>query len=364
MSDSEDSTVTYTAVSSPYEDSSDMGSPGVPGPEEPEQAPPSPVYLPYVPEPIYPEYMPPEDDVLPTEEQPLPAAASPTIESPGYILESDPEEEDEKDPEEDPANYPANRGDDGDDEESSDDDDDVEEDEEDEDEEEEDHLAHVDPAGVAFPVDQDPSDEETQPFETNESVATPPSLPHPTYRITARMSIRPQSPAPFLSEEDAERDAGIIKRDTPPSPVHEIEIREICLPLHKRQCRTAPTPRYEVGESLAAGAARQDGPVVARTDLYGFVDIVDAASGCLMSSELGYVTELVATVDQEDGIMYSLLEDAWEDQSLLRGRVNMLFRDRPYHRRTALLMEEEARVYHVAWAKSMDASDNACSKGM
>ncbi|GJR20843.1 hypothetical protein Tco_0969370 [Tanacetum coccineum] len=180
MSDSEDSTVTYTAVPSPYEDSSDMGSPGVegppmmpedphayvvaifqappspnyvPGPEEPEQAPPSPVYLPYVPELVYLKYMPPEDDVLPAEEQPLPAAASPTTESPGYIPESDPEEEDDKDPEEDPTDYPIDRGDDGDDEKSSDDDDDVEEDEEDEDEEEEEHLAPADPAAVAFPVD-------------------------------------------------------------------------------------------------------------------------------------------------------------------------------------------------------------------
>ncbi|GJU79072.1 hypothetical protein Tco_1276142 [Tanacetum coccineum] len=32
MSDSEDSTVTYTAVSSPFEDGSDIGSPGVDGP--------------------------------------------------------------------------------------------------------------------------------------------------------------------------------------------------------------------------------------------------------------------------------------------------------------------------------------------
>ncbi|GKE98972.1 hypothetical protein Tco_0022323, partial [Tanacetum coccineum] len=32
MSDSQDSTVTYTAVSSPFEDRSDIGSPGVDGP--------------------------------------------------------------------------------------------------------------------------------------------------------------------------------------------------------------------------------------------------------------------------------------------------------------------------------------------
>ncbi|GJU80459.1 hypothetical protein Tco_1282824 [Tanacetum coccineum] len=67
MSNSEDSTVTYTEIPNPYEDPSDMGSPGVegpifqdppssdyvPGPEEPEQAPPSPFYVPFVPEPVY-----------------------------------------------------------------------------------------------------------------------------------------------------------------------------------------------------------------------------------------------------------------------------------------------------------------------
>nr|GEX79195.1 hypothetical protein [Tanacetum cinerariifolium] len=53
----------------------------VPGPKEPEQAPPSPVYLPYVPELVYPEYMPPEDDVFPFEEvtKPLPQIPSPPL---------------------------------------------------------------------------------------------------------------------------------------------------------------------------------------------------------------------------------------------------------------------------------------------
>nr|GEZ61983.1 hypothetical protein [Tanacetum cinerariifolium] len=120
MSDSEHSSVTYTSVPSPVEDYSDIGSPEVDGPlspnyvsgsEEPEQAPPSPVYLPYVPELVYPEYMPPEDDVFPAEEQPLPIAATPTVDSLGYIPEfdpkGDPKEDDEEDPEEDPADYHA-----------------------------------------------------------------------------------------------------------------------------------------------------------------------------------------------------------------------------------------------------------------
>ncbi|GJW39284.1 retrovirus-related pol polyprotein from transposon TNT 1-94 [Tanacetum coccineum] len=72
--------------------------------------PPSPVYVPYVHELVYPEFMPPEDDVLPAEEQPLPTAVSPTTDSPCYITEFDLEEdseEDEEDLEEDPTDYPT-----------------------------------------------------------------------------------------------------------------------------------------------------------------------------------------------------------------------------------------------------------------
>ncbi|GJT28263.1 hypothetical protein Tco_0908538 [Tanacetum coccineum] len=84
----------------------------IPGPEEPQ----SPLPLDFVPELMYPEYMPQEDEILSVEEQPLPAtAASPTADSPGYVPESDLEEEPEEDdenPEEDPADYPADGDDD------------------------------------------------------------------------------------------------------------------------------------------------------------------------------------------------------------------------------------------------------------
>ncbi|GKD23684.1 hypothetical protein Tco_1225387, partial [Tanacetum coccineum] len=196
MLDSEDSTVTYTAVSSPFADFPDIGSPGVDGPpvlpEDPYayvvaafQAPPSPDYVPgpeyppssdFVPEPVYPEFMPPEDEVLPAEEQPLPAAVSPTADSLGY-----------------------------------DDDVDIEEDEE-----EEEHPAPTNSTAVALPaVDQAPSAEETEPFETDESAATPP--PHPAYRVTARISIRDEPPTPFWSDTEVARLLAIPT--PPPSPL-------------------------------------------------------------------------------------------------------------------------------------------------
>ncbi|GKF52770.1 hypothetical protein Tco_0159680, partial [Tanacetum coccineum] len=119
MSDSEHSTVTYTSVSFPVEDDSNIGSPVVDGP-------------PIMPEDPYAYIMAAyeEDEILPAEEQPLPTAASPTADSPGYVPESDPEEDDE-DPEEDPADYSTDRDDDNDE-------------DEDKDEEEEEHPAPAD----------------------------------------------------------------------------------------------------------------------------------------------------------------------------------------------------------------------------
>ncbi|GJV46168.1 putative reverse transcriptase domain-containing protein [Tanacetum coccineum] len=208
----------------------------VPGPEEPEQAPPSPIYIPFVPEPVYPEFLPVDDE--------------------GGL---------EEDPEEDPADYPADRGD-RDDEESSDDDD-----------AEEEHLAPADPAAVAYSADQDP---------------------YIAYRVTARMSIRPQAPAPFLSEEIPSPPLPI------PSPVHETEMPEICLPLNKMAASYSNHgPGYVVWESSAAGPL---------------------------------------------------------------GRLDMplLGKETAFHRCMALLMEEEARLSRAAWARSMDACDQVHSEGI
>ncbi|GKG19372.1 hypothetical protein Tco_0376471, partial [Tanacetum coccineum] len=107
----------------------------VPGPEYPPspdyvpspEHPPSPIEIPYVPEPEYPEYLVPSEDEAPMEDQPLPTDASPIALSPGYVPDSDPEE----DSEEDHANYPADGGG-GDDEPSGDDTDDDDADDDDE----------------------------------------------------------------------------------------------------------------------------------------------------------------------------------------------------------------------------------------
>nr|GEZ90951.1 hypothetical protein [Tanacetum cinerariifolium] len=257
MSDSEDSMVTYTTALPPPD--------YVPGPKEPEQAPPLPIYIPYVLEPMYPEYIPLKDDVIPAEEQLLPATASPTADSPGYIPESDPDEDpedDDEDPEEDPADYPA--------------------DDDDEEEEEEEPFGDV--------ADEDDDDEEEEHPASTESI--PPAL-----RVTARISFRTQPPTLSFTKEDSER--FLAMPISPPSPVTPLSSSlpqipstplpaspplqllssdrradrpEVTLPPRKR-LNIVHYPGYKAGESSVAAAARS---MEGRMADYGFVDSVEA----------------------------------------------------------------------------------------
>ncbi|GJR13182.1 hypothetical protein Tco_0795834 [Tanacetum coccineum] len=92
MSDSEESGITHTTVSSLYEDLSDIGSPRADDHEFPE-----PHYMledPYAEAALH---APPSPDYVPGPEEPEQAPPSPD-----YVPEADPEEDDDDYPEEDP----------------------------------------------------------------------------------------------------------------------------------------------------------------------------------------------------------------------------------------------------------------------
>ncbi|GKG32244.1 hypothetical protein Tco_0427194, partial [Tanacetum coccineum] len=144
-------------------------------------------------------YLVPFDDEVPIEDQPLPVDALPTALSPGYVVDSDPEE--------DPA-------DGGDEEESFDDDDDDDKEEEDKDEEEE-HLALTDSTTLPD-VDHIPSAKDTEAFKTDESTPIPPS---PRLR-KARISVRPQTPMAAATEALIVAVAAALPSSSlPPSPL-------------------------------------------------------------------------------------------------------------------------------------------------
>ncbi|GJT05128.1 putative reverse transcriptase domain-containing protein [Tanacetum coccineum] len=306
MSDSDDSTVTYMAVSSPFEGLSDIGSPGVDG-------------LPMMPEDPY-------AYVVATFHSPP---------SPDYVLaweleqrhqlslNSDPEE----DLEEDPADYPADGGnDDDDDDESSDDneddDDDVEEDEDEDEEEEEEHPGYR--AAMIRLRAETLSTSHPLPSSTPPS-GTPPLLPIPV----------PTPSPPLLSSSINHR------RDT---ALSFFTLEEVMY------CFFVLGTGREIDRLLLATRSAEDEMLVGLP-----------GAPATDETELGKrLTDFVTTVRQDTDKIYGRLDDAQYDRSLMSGRLNMLFRDRRAHARTALLMEREARLSHEAWA--MDASDTAHSE--
>ncbi|GJZ41741.1 hypothetical protein Tco_0588627 [Tanacetum coccineum] len=355
----------------------------VPGPEEPEQAPPSPDYVPG------PDHA---DDEIVAEDQPYAEDALPTAQSPDYVPESDPEadpeEDDDEDPKEDPVDYPANGGDNGDEEEGSseDDEDDDMDIEADDEEEEEEHLAPADNVVVALPTtDQAPSAEETEPFETDESAATPP--PHPAYRVTAMISIPAPIPTPVWSDAEVARLLAISTLPSSPlslwsSPLPQIPSSSLPLsppspvlspapppsPIHAPSLGIPPPLPISVPTSsppllLPSASRREDRPEVTlppqkrpagglRAD-YGFVATMDREIRRDPEREVGY-----GITDSWDEIVETL-QGAPCQRHLLAGQLNMLFRDRRAHAYTRHQMETEARLFREAWRRSMDASDLA-----
>nr|GEZ88214.1 hypothetical protein [Tanacetum cinerariifolium] len=274
MSDLDESGVTYTDISSPFEELSDIGSPRA-------------------------------DD---HEHLMLPE-----------MLE-DPYVEDDKDDEDDDMDIEA-----------------------DEEEEKEEHPAPPDSVVVApTTADQAPSAEETEPFETDESAATPPL--HPAYRMTARISIPAPVPMPAWTHSD----------DRP----------EVTLPPRKR-LDIALGPRYEVEESSSAAVAKPSRGL--RAD-YGFVATVDREIMRDPEREVGYgitdsLDEIVETL-QGAPVSIDTELGGYTERQLLAGQLNMLFRDRRAHAYTRHLMETEARMSREAWVRATYASDLVYSEVM
>ncbi|GJY74251.1 hypothetical protein Tco_0478682 [Tanacetum coccineum] len=375
MSDSEDSTITYTAVSSLFEGLSDIGSLGVDGP-------------PMMPEDPYAYVVaafqaPPSPDYVPSPEEP----------------EQDPEEdpeEDEEDPEEDPTDYPADGGDDDDDDDESsdddeDDDDDVEEDE-DEEEEEEEHPALAD--SVPAPVhcitariciqEQPPT-----PFWSKTEIArlldipsplspwsSPPPLPaSPTYPLgyrAAMIRLRAETPSTSHPLPTSTPPLGTppllpIPLPTPSPPLLlpftncRAGVFEVTL-LPRKRLYIALSPIYKVGESSSAPTARTSRGF--RVD-YGFDEMRMGMLGepTTDDTELGRrMTNFVTTIRHETDEIYGRLDEAQDARGVLSGQLNLLQRDRRSHAYTDLLIDREARLSREAWGRSMDASDTAHSE--
>ncbi|GJX15883.1 hypothetical protein Tco_0216715 [Tanacetum coccineum] len=208
-----------------------------------------------------------------------------------------------------------------------------------------------------------------------EAAATSHSLPLPPPFILS--PTRPDAPPPLPTSAPTSFPPLLL-----PSDRQREDRPEVNLPP-RMGLGIALGPRYEVGESSAAAAARPAGGF--RAD-YGFVatmdreirrdperyvgygitdswdEIVETLQGAPVSTdtELGaHMREFESMVRRDTDEIYTRLDDEQGQRQLLAGRVNMLFRDRRTHAHTRQLMETEAGMSREAWGRAMDASDLA-----
>ncbi|GJZ25576.1 hypothetical protein Tco_0569829 [Tanacetum coccineum] len=384
MSDSDESGVTHTEISSPYEDLSDIGSPRaddhefpeppymledpyaeaalqappspdyVPGPEEPEQAPPSPDYVPG------PEH---DDDEIIAEDQPYAEDASPIAPSPDYVPETDPEadpeEDGDEDPEEDPIDYRWM--------EDEDDDMDVEIDEE----AEEEHLAPAYPVVVALPATAPSAEINCYIFPTSIThylmVFITTQIPFPLSTTTDTLSHLSHTQILFPTITTLS-----VLTTPPPIVLFNLGLSSCYIRMSAEAAATSIQYHYNhpsyfpyqtrlATTTPATSAPISFPPYIERTDLrqdscdperyvgYGITDSWDEIVETLQGSsyyrtiiELGaHMREFESMVRRDTDEIYTRLDDEQGQRQLLAGRVNMLFRDRRTHANTRQLMEIE-----------------------
>nr|GEW22707.1 hypothetical protein [Tanacetum cinerariifolium] len=196
---------------------------------------------------------------------PLPPVVSPTHESPGYVAESDPEEDleeyEDDETEDGPVDYPMDGGDDGDDDDgdsSGDDADDEDEDEEDEDKEKEEHLAPADFV-VVIPIDELAAISFPPKAEVERLLAMPTPLPSPLAslsppsaeerlaRCTAPTALpSPPLPPPLHMPPPIDRRDDIPETEMPPCKSQSLEALLSQSAASKNESRVTEDPYVEV----------------------------------------------------------------------------------------------------------------------
>nr|GEU49866.1 hypothetical protein [Tanacetum cinerariifolium] len=221
---------------------------------------------------------------------PYDVAVSPIALSPCYITDSYPKE----DSEDGPVDCLTNGG-------ADDDDFSYDDDEENEEalEGDEEHLAPVDDFVIPPAVDFVPSFEETEPFKTDESAATPPPPPlglgylsKPRHLFLFYPRRRPRDFLPYLQHHHhhsshyhhpQQSNSLLASLSIPPPVDRRKDIPEVELAPRKRLFLTSPTLRYEVRESLIASR-----PIGVHRVGYGFIGTLDVKTKRQRVEEVGY----------------------------------------------------------------------------
>nr|GEY97188.1 hypothetical protein [Tanacetum cinerariifolium] len=180
---------------------------------------------------------------------------------------------------------------------------------------------------------------------TEHDVAPTPPLPisSPPLPLPSPLTTSPADTGAPLGY----RAVGIRMRALLPPTSPRTDIPEAKIPPQKRACFITPALGLEVGESSAAGTARQPWPTL------------EANHRCDRVEGIGY-----GITDTWDEIVEAIMEIAPTTLEGVNQKVTELATtvrqdtegDRPFHRHTVMLLDREATYARRAWASSEDRS--------
>ncbi|GJX03238.1 hypothetical protein Tco_0189154 [Tanacetum coccineum] len=137
-----------------------------------------------------------------------------------------------------------------------------------------------------------------------------------------------------------------------PSTSRRADIPEADTPPQKRLLLTTPRPGSEVGESSAAAATRQPGPIMAHRVDYSLVDTMDTRfrdieRRMMTALEMVYrrVSYQVDVHSRESSEFHSRHHDAQKDRAAVRAKIEVLRRER-------LAYDQESMKTRQALARS------------
>ncbi|GJS58454.1 hypothetical protein Tco_0653238 [Tanacetum coccineum] len=305
-----------------------------------------------------------DEHEFPAEEQPLPPVVSPTAESPGYVVESDPEEDG-------PVDYPMDGGEDRDDDDgdsSGDDADNEDEDKEDEykedEEEEEEHLALADSTIIIPTIELVSLPEGTEP------VIPPPSIDITT--TGARITVWRQASISFPLEVEVER--LLAMPNPPPSPPISLLPPSAVERLARSMAPSAhssppPMPSALLPSSVACYSHVRPlpplppslyiPPPVDHRDDIPKSERLPRKRSCLFAlgprdtwvdpaEAVPKIAPMTVGEDSRTRISQRVTMDSQ--------RVNLLMEDRIAHQETVLIVEEEAYASRESWAHMIGLS--------
>ncbi|GJS27603.1 hypothetical protein Tco_0488223 [Tanacetum coccineum] len=256
------------------------------------------------------------------------ANSSPTL-SPGYVADSNPEE----DSEEDHADYPADGN-----------------------EEEEKHLAPADFSDVPI-TDHVPSAEDTEALETDE--AAPTHVPSPR-RHTTRMSVRPQTPVLLPSEAEVERllalpippPSSLLQIPSPPLPPPSSSLHlpppvPTSLPLSLSPLPPLPTSLFIPPVDRREDTPEAELPPRKRLCLTALArsmrprEAVEEVAPTTLEGVNDRVTELAAVQEQDTQDIYAVIKDTQGRQTQIYQSFDIVAEDRQTicHQKEPLLLQ-------------------------